>query len=124
MILTLKLKSSSCCATRSHCYQASISNFYLTGMKQSKIFEKAYHLDHNRKEQNQFLETTLFNRRPFYEDVVLYYKQIERYLKVFNRSQIEIILLDELIANPKSVLNHLLSWLGVDKHETQFSKSQ
>jgi hypothetical protein len=50
-----------------------------------------------------------------YYDAVRYCEQVPRYLDVFAAHQLRIILFDDLVRSPHSVIGEIVSWLGVSE---------
>ena len=50
----------------------------------------------------------------FYSEIAKYAEQIQRYIDVFGRDQVHIVLFDALMKNQKATIAEILSFLGVD----------
>lgn len=70
------------------------------------------------KEQALFERTSSESRRGMfrtYVDAGYFYEQLCRYLEVFPRKQVHVILLDDLARDPKATVLEVLDFLGVDR---------
>jgi len=54
-----------------------------------------------------------------YTERGMYYKQLTNYLKYFSKDQILIVLFDDIVSNPKSVLKQILNFLKVDSSKVE-----
>lgn len=52
-----------------------------------------------------------------YKNLGLYSQQVARYFDVFGRAQVKVILFEEFIRNPQTVVTDVLNFLGVDPSE-------
>jgi hypothetical protein len=52
---------------------------------------------------------------PVYVDTSSYYSQIKQYLKVIQSARIQVILLEDLIENPRATLERVFEFLEVDR---------
>ncbi|MES1216011.1 MAG: sulfotransferase, partial [Bacteroidota bacterium] len=76
-------------------------------------FEKAISLDEKRKRREHLSDSLDFFEMPTYRDTALFSKQVERYLKVFGKSNVHIILYDDFKADPQKMFKETLQFLGV-----------
>jgi len=77
-------------------------------------FETALALDHERKQGHYLPKSVDFFRVPSYKDSVLFSKQVERYLKVFGKENVHIVLYDDFAQNTKNLVQEVFRFLGVD----------
>lgn len=79
------------------------------------IFEEALEAEAGRKQGTvKIREGLRFNERLFYSEVVAYATQLRRYLAVFPREQVLVILYDDFKADTAGVYREVLRFLGVD----------
>jgi hypothetical protein len=52
--------------------------------------------------------------RLFYQDVIRFHEQLERYYAVFGRDQVHVILFDDLVGDPATTYRRVLEFLGID----------
>lgn len=82
----------------------------------------------HRVEERTFEEA--LDKEALYIENGMYFKHIQYYLNYFNREQIMIVLFDDIVSNPESVIKKLYSFLGVDdtfipaaiKNKSNYSK--
>jgi hypothetical protein len=67
-------------------------------------------------EKNNFHQAITEN--PSYINISKYYMQIEQYLNVFEREQIEVVLLEDLRDSPHEVIRDIYGFLEVDREYT------
>ncbi|XRO76582.1 sulfotransferase [Methanocaldococcus sp. 10A] len=77
-------------------------------------FKKAIQLEEERKKGYYLPKTVAYPSALFYSEVTKFSVQIERYLKIFPREQVKIILLDDLKNNLEGTYKEILIFLGVD----------
>jgi hypothetical protein len=77
-------------------------------------FETAIHLDKERRQGNKLPESVDFNQLPPYTDSVLFSEQVRRYLNVFGKNQVHIIVYEDFVADTKQIMKGLLEFLKVD----------
>jgi LPS sulfotransferase NodH len=58
----------------------------------------------------------------WYKELSLYTAQVQRYLEVFGRAQVKVLLYEELFANPGQVLREVFAFLGV-REEVEINTS-
>ena len=54
-------------------------------------------------------------------DMGYYYEQIQRYLNLFPRDNLKVILLEDLSAQPEEIMNDLIDYLGLDSSRNKFT---
>lgn len=81
-------------------------------------FEKALEAEEERWNNIKFRESVLYQYVYFYSCFALYSKQIKRYLAVFPREKVKIILFDDLKINPIETVKDIYSFLEVDSKFT------
>jgi hypothetical protein len=77
-------------------------------------FEAAIHLDKERRQGKKLPESVDFTQLPSYADSVLFCEQVKRYLDVFGKNQVYIMLYEDFVADTKQVIKGLLEFLEVD----------
>jgi hypothetical protein len=81
-------------------------------------FETAINLDNERKQGKQLPDSVDYHELPPYIDSVLFAEQVERYLTVFGKQNVHIILFDDFVENtPKAVLG-VLQFLGLEENHS------
>lgn len=71
-------------------------------------FEEALCLEEERRQKG-------YEPMWWYKELGLYYEQVKRYLDVFGRQCVKVLLYDELFANPTQILHDAFVFLGVKK---------
>lgn len=59
-----------------------------------------------------------------YLDSGYYYEQIERYLSLFPRENIKVIVFEDLVTKPKKIVGELIEWFGLDTRVNRFTSSK
>ena len=75
-------------------------------------FIEVLRLDEERRNGRAIPKNTLFPRCMSYKDIATLSPQIERYFKVFSKENIKVVLLDDFIADTRSVYLQTLDFLG------------
>lgn len=85
-------------------------------------FEKALAAEDRRRNGKLKIKPGLrFDERLFYREVISYSTQIKRYLSLFNRDQIFIIIYDDFKADTSGVYHEVLKFIGVKPYfQTDF----
>ena len=78
-------------------------------------FETALNLDEERKKGNSLSDSIDFFVLPPYRDSVLFAGQVKRYLDVFGRENVHIILYEDFIADTGKVVIETLNFLGIHR---------
>lgn len=77
--------------------------------RETKNFDKALMSEEDR------IEKGIYEKKYFsYKTRGLYLKQIERFLKYFNRNQMHFVILEEMKNNPENVMKNIFTFLEVD----------
>jgi len=76
-------------------------------------FETALGLDEERKKGNHLPDSVGYTRLPPYKDSVLFSAQVKRYVDVFGKENVRIILYEDFITNTEKVVSETLEFLGV-----------
>ncbi len=76
-------------------------------------FEQALKAEKDRKKGLRIPKTAYLPEALFYRDVARYYEQVERYLEVFGRERVHIIIFEKFKENTKKVYKETLEFLGV-----------
>jgi len=77
-------------------------------------FLKALELEKDRKVGRAIPKTAVFPQILFYREVALYSRQVKRYLDIFEKDQVLVILFDELKSSTESVYRKTLGFLEID----------
>jgi len=93
-------------------YSMHSQNLY-DGNEDVNSFEQAIELDDDRKNGIHLADAIDFYKMPAYKDSVLFYEQVKRYLDVFEKPNVHIIIYDDFAANPEKSLKETLSFLGL-----------
>lgn len=80
--------------------------FLVRDGRETSGFEEGLSLEEERKEKG-------FEPIWWYKELSLYYNQVKRYIDVFSANRVKVTLYDELLADPKSVLRNIFTFLGV-----------
>lgn len=84
------------------------------GNEDLPTFEEALGAEHARKQGEQIPKTALFPQGLYYSEIALFSQQVQRYLDVFGKAQVHIILFDDFTRNTAQVYRDTLNFLGVD----------
>lgn len=77
------------------------------GLERAPTFQEALEWDERRDQTSWF---TAFN----YVQAGLYYEQVRRYIEIFGRERVLVLMFEELIKNPEMTLARIAEYLGVD----------
>lgn len=86
----------------------------LDGNEDIADFEIAIHLDDERRKGNKQPNCVDFTYLPPYKDVALFSEQVKRYLDVFGKEKVHIIIYEEFANDPEASIKKVLSFLGID----------
>ncbi|MEO8860027.1 MAG: sulfotransferase [Ginsengibacter sp.] len=96
-------------------------NLY-NGNEDTKNFKKALDLDVERKIGKSLPESIDFFALPSYFDSALYFEQVKRYLDIFGKANVQIILYDDFIKNTQQIFLDTLKFLNLGSDtKIQFS---
>lgn len=87
-------------------------NLY-SGNETVEDFRKALRLEDRRKRGREIPVSTHFPDALFYREVYRYPPQVRRYLEVFDRERVKILLLDDLKHDARACYRELLDFLGL-----------
>lgn len=79
-----------------------------------KNFERALLAEDRRRKGEDLSKRVINPSWLFYSEFIKYAEQVSRYLALFDRDQIKMIIFDELKADPLSVYRDILTFLNVD----------
>jgi len=85
------------------------------GNEDIQDFETALSFDEDRKKGIHLPESVDYFELPPYKDSVLFSSQVKRYLNVFGRENVCIVLYEDLKANAEKTFLEILEFLGLDK---------
>lgn len=91
------------------------SHFLYNGSEDIDNFQAALDAEGDRRRGQRIPVTAHFVECLFYRETVKYAQQVERYLKVFGRENVHIIIYDDLKKDPLGVYQEALTFLGVDE---------
>jgi len=77
-------------------------------------FEKALNLDDARKKGMELADSIDFSETPAYRDSVLFSEQVKRYMEVFNKKNVHIILFEDFKNCTKKIMLETLQFLEVN----------
>lgn len=77
-------------------------------------FEKALRAEEGRWKDEKFKQTVEYSQVYFYSRIALHSEQISRYLDLFPRENIKVILFDDLKNNPVETVQNIYKFLDVD----------
>ena len=80
--------------------------FLIRDGRETLRFADSLSLEEERKQKD-------FEPMWWFKELGLYYNQVKCYLDVFGADQVKVLLYDELLADPKSVLQDVFTFLGV-----------
>ena len=84
-----------------------------TGLEDERGFEHALELEADRR-RGFSLPKRGFHQALLYTDAGRYANQVERYLRVFGRERVHVLLFDDLRADTDAAFDGLLTWLGLE----------
>jgi hypothetical protein len=90
------------------------AHFYYTSAENISGFKEALTIEDDRKKGKKIPKTVLFPSYMYYSDVVRFSDQIQRYLKLFPRDQIKLIVFDDFTNNTKIIFEEVLEFLDID----------
>ena len=97
------------------------SQHLYNGNEDVNDFETAINLDDERKKGDNLPDAVDFLELPPYKDSVLFYEQVKRYLDVFGKENVHIVLYEDFIKDTPKVFNETLQFLGVtSNHNVTF----
>jgi len=77
-------------------------------------FQTALSLDEERKKGVNLPDSVDYFALPPYKDSVLFSNQVKRYLDVFKKENVHIILYEDFIGNTKKIVSETLEFLGIN----------
>lgn len=90
------------------------AHFYFTANEQIKDFKEAILKESNRIEGKELPATVLFPSFLYYSKVANFPEQIQRYIDIFPRNQIKLIIFDDFVKDTKKSFKEVLDFLGVE----------
>jgi hypothetical protein len=88
---------------------------YLMKMKYSGM-KSSFHDELMRDYKSQ---EKMFGRSTMYVEFGMYYEQVKRYLDIFGREQVKVIIFEEFVQHPEQIVNEVLAFLGVNYTVTE-----
>jgi len=86
--------------------------------RETRSFEQA--IEQEMSQRDQVWDVSGEDKKRRYLDSGHYHEQVERYLQLFSRQQLKIILIDDLIARPGEVVSDVVSFLNLDPARNRF----
>ena len=90
------------------------NQFRLDGNEHLPTFAAALAAEDDRLAGRQVTRSTYFPQGLVYHSVAAYTEQVRRYLKLFGRKQVHVILYDDFAADTAGIYRGVLEFLGVD----------
>jgi hypothetical protein len=90
------------------------SQHLIDGNEDVYDFEKAINLDEERKNGHRLPRSFDYTALPAYRDSVLFYDQVKRYLEIFDKKNVSIILFEEFESDTKKTVQDTFRFLGVN----------
>lgn len=78
-----------------------------------KDFEKAISLDTERRKGNKLPDSLDYLELPLYRDTAMFAEQVKRYLTIFGKENVRIILYEEFKENTAKAVNETIAFLGL-----------
>ncbi len=95
----------------------SLHNWFVSkGVENIADLESALKLEHIRRQGLYLPDTDHFKEAFYYRDVVKYTEQVKRYVDVFGRENIHIIIFDDFKYDTESIYQETLRFLDVDQN--------
>jgi hypothetical protein len=94
-------------------YSLHSQNIY-EGNEDIRDFETAIQLDEERRKGNKQPKCVDFTSLPPYKDIGLFADQVKRYLDVFGKENVHILIYEEFAKDPETSTKGVLAFLGVD----------
>lgn len=88
--------------------------FRLDGNEHLPTFAAALAAEDDRLAGRQIMRSTYFRQGLIYHAVAAYTEQVKRYIKLFGRKQVHVVLYDDFAADTAGVYREVLEFLGVD----------
>jgi hypothetical protein len=85
-----------------------------SGAEDVDSFEEALALEHQRAEGKRLPRNAFVGRGLLYRDVTRYANQVRRYIDVFGRGQVLVLLFEEFAADPGAAYRQVCDFLGID----------
>jgi hypothetical protein len=90
------------------------AHFYYTANEYIKDFNDALTKEVDRKKGKNIPKSVLFPSYLYYSDVARFSDQIQRYLKLFPRNHIKLIVFNDFTNDTKRIFKEVLEFLGID----------
>ena len=90
------------------------NQFRLDGNEHLPTFAEALAAEDDRLAGRQVTRSTYFRQGLIYHSVAAYTEQVRRYMKLFGRKQVHVILYDDFAANTAAAYKSVLEFLDVD----------
>lgn len=91
------------------------SQFLWEGNEDIEDFEEALAAEADRRQGQRLPKTLQFPQGLFYTDVVKFYEQVHRYLKVFGPDNVLVLLYEDFARDPRQSFCSVLRFLGVSE---------
>jgi hypothetical protein len=83
------------------------------GNEDVTVFEAALNLDEERKKGRHLPDSADFFQLPSYIDSVLFSRQVKRYIDIFKKENVHVLLYDDFSVNTEQAVKETLQFLGV-----------
>ena len=84
------------------------------GTENIRNFEEALDAEEDRRKGRRIPRLCRFPKGLLYTEVVKYTEQVERYMEVFGREKVMVIIFDDFVSDTAGVYKETLEFLGVD----------
>lgn len=86
-----------------------------------KDFGRAIVLDAERRKGNKLPDSLEYFELPLYRDTAMFAEQVKRYLTIFGKENVHIILYEDFKENTKKAVNETIAFLGLkEEHNIKF----
>jgi hypothetical protein len=93
--------------------------FRFDGNEHLPTFEEALAAEPDRREGQRLGRGTYLPQGLLYRETARYTEQINRYLEVFSRDRVRVILYEDLATDPRTIYRKILEFLEVDPHHME-----
>lgn len=100
----------------------SLHSLLVSNQNEVHGFAKSLSLESVRKKGRMLPRNVTFPSRLYYFDVASFAGQIKRYMEIFGRENVKVIVFEEFIRNTLDVYKELLSFLGLPRFEPKITK--
>lgn len=87
--------------------------YHKNGRENQRDLGKALDLEPDRRNGQSIPKNARFPEHLFYSEIAKYSDQLERYYKIFDDSQIKVVIFDDFCADPAGIVHDVYEFLGV-----------